>query len=55
MLAYAIGGALGILGLAMVVYFRSMARDGAAQTVSLSWPIGTAAQGGAISMVPQQD
>jgi hypothetical protein len=55
MLAYSIGGAVGIFGLAMVVYIRSLARDGAMQSVSLAWPVGHAAQGGTISMVPQQD
>jgi hypothetical protein len=55
MLAYAVGGALGVLGLAFVAYHRSVARDRKGQALTFSWPVGHAAQGGPISMVPQQD
>ena len=54
-LAYAVGGALGILGLALVAYHRSAAREREGQAVTFAWPIGNAAQGGPISMVPQRD
>lgn len=54
-LSYAVGGALGILGLALVSYYCSVARDQSGQAGSFAWSMGDAAQRGSISMVPQQD
>ena len=55
MLSYAVGGALGILGFAFVAYHRSVATEQEGQTATFSWPVGDAAKGGNISMMPQQD